>query len=325
MARMRTYEFENEDSEEELPSLADLVGKSKARAPTTSTTSRRGKPMSAKTVDESSTRRNAEVEPARPTTIKKKRVLNSRDDNPLLRPLDRTMKKVEKGEGREKRERSVRVASSELRGGRNENTEPQPEMTGRTKVSDVSKVKSRSTLPLGKTIVEATKPKPIDKPTREIKAQQTRPQEPEPASGTESGSHYDSDGLSDFVMDDDSLFQEEDSEVQMPPPPPRSTRRLVQGRRMGKEESDDDLDFDMKRLTIKDDLPKQKSKEVSHEMELKTLAADFTSEEDFPVKKRVPKKLFEDVRIEPPRRTKEPVPQKKCEPSSDLEDPFTLR
>ena len=40
-----------------------------------------------------------------------------------------------------------------------------------------------------------------------------------------------SDGLSDFVVDDEASLSEADSDFESPPPPPKSTRKLVRGRR----------------------------------------------------------------------------------------------
>jgi hypothetical protein len=58
-----------------------------------------------------------------------------------------------------------------------------------------------------------------------------------------------SDGMSDFVVDDSESLEEEESEIEIPPP--RSVRRLVQGRRPRKE-LEDDLDVKMRKLDIKD-------------------------------------------------------------------------
>jgi hypothetical protein len=74
--------------------------------------------------------------------------------------------------------------------------------------------------------------------------------------GEEQLSEEESDGMSNFIVDDDESLGEEDSEMEMVPPPPRSARRLVRGRRQAKEEMEEtgneneDLEIKMKRLDI---------------------------------------------------------------------------
>lgn len=150
----------------------------------------------------------------------------------------------------------------------------------------------------------------------------------------EDDEHCDSDGLSDFVVDDieSSFLEDEDSVVEMPPPPrpaPRSTRKLVQRRNLKREESfsdDLDSDFGLGKLNIKDDVSQQDSRDSLKQKDLENFTKDFSGDENASEKKSIPRKLFEDVRMEPPKRTKEASPKKKLElASSDIEDPFTLR
>jgi hypothetical protein len=63
-----------------------------------------------------------------------------------------------------------------------------------------------------------------------------------------------SDGMSDFIVDDSESLEEDDSELEVTPPPPKSARRLVQGRRRGKGAESDpaDLELKMRTLDIKD-------------------------------------------------------------------------
>ncbi|CZR57511.1 uncharacterized protein PAC_07400 [Phialocephala subalpina] len=147
----------------------------------------------------------------------------------------------------------------------------------------------------------------------------------EPVSETEEEEEYGSDGISDFIVNDSTFLVEEDSVIEMPPHPPRSTRKLVQGRRRKEqEESDDNLDLGMKKLNIKDDAPARGSREASEEKDLKAFAEEF-SDEEVPTKS-VPRKLFGDVRLEPPKKVNDPSSKKNSYvSSSDVEDPFTLR
>jgi hypothetical protein len=64
-----------------------------------------------------------------------------------------------------------------------------------------------------------------------------------------------SDGMSDFIVDDNESLEEDDSELEMTPPPPKSSRRLVRGRRRGKGDERDpaDLELKMGTLDIEDD------------------------------------------------------------------------
>jgi hypothetical protein len=69
-------------------------------------------------------------------------------------------------------------------------------------------------------------------------------------------SEDESDGISNFIVDDDESLGEEDSEMEMAPPPSRSVRRLVRGRRQVNgemeetENENEDLAIKMKRLDI---------------------------------------------------------------------------
>lgn len=135
-----------------------------------------------------------------------------------------------------------------------------------------------------------------------------------------------SDDLSDFVVNDSTFLECDDSLIEMPPLPPRSTRKLVQGRRWKKEEESDDdgLDLELKKLSIKDDVPIQGSRETSEVNDLEDFAEGY-SDDEVPVKS-VPRKLFGDVRLDPPKKVNDSSPGKNdYAPSSDIEDPFTLR
>ncbi|KAF8866178.1 hypothetical protein BDZ45DRAFT_668030 [Acephala macrosclerotiorum] len=134
-----------------------------------------------------------------------------------------------------------------------------------------------------------------------------------------------SDDLSDFVVNDSTFLECDDSVIETPPPPPRSTRKLIQGRRQKKEEeSDDGLNLELKKLSIKGDVTSQGSRQASEEKNLKDFAEGY-SDDEVPVKS-VPRKLFGDVRLDPPKKTNDSSPRKNgYVSSSDIEDPFTLR
>ncbi|KIN00976.1 hypothetical protein OIDMADRAFT_54116 [Oidiodendron maius Zn] len=67
-------------------------------------------------------------------------------------------------------------------------------------------------------------------------------------------SYDESDGISDFIVDDDDSLREEDSEIEEMPPRQRSARRLVRGRKQVQEEEEEpeDLETKMERLDISD-------------------------------------------------------------------------
>lgn len=67
-------------------------------------------------------------------------------------------------------------------------------------------------------------------------------------------SYNESDGMSDFIVDDDDSLREEDSEIEEMPPRQRSARRLVRGRKQVQEEEEEpeDLETKMERLDISD-------------------------------------------------------------------------
>ncbi|KAE8450037.1 hypothetical protein EG329_007176 [Mollisiaceae sp. DMI_Dod_QoI] len=358
-----------EDSDDELPELEDLVKSLKARArePTRGGKSTKvdvddvvtGNASTGRSNDRASgkedgTKISGVLQGENGRELKKKRVLNQRDDNPLLRPLN------------------VRSASSGLVGKREKTSgkcfkesDGVGNVSGEAKM--VLKMKSRSIAPLDESVSDEEKPTamrkvknsrqndgmrttqprsksrsvtpleepklPEQKPTAETKiktktktraAVQSLQQQKRPAFESESEEDYGSDGLSEFIVHDSTFLEEEDSVVEAPPP---RSRKLVQGRRQKKEEEfdDDDLDLQLQNLNINDFVPGRISREISEEKELKEFA-DGYSDDDIPTKKSVPRKLFEDVRIEPPRRAQEASPQKKCDPpSSDIEDPLTLR
>lgn len=356
-----------EESDDGLPSLEDLT-KNEDRSKGRKTVSRNGVVVSTNKTSfmrGGNEGRNEEKNFGRKERgdreVKKMRVLNQVADNPLLRPLKvekmrfeclgeketsrkgetlREMSRERDGGVRQRlmsrsKSRSVTPAEELISNDDGMAEKPKPRSTivgdgkmiisGKSKFS--SKMRSQDVSSLKETAVAGTNQGAKSKTRKiaDLKPSKRLVVESEP----EPDEYYDSDGLSDFVVDDSSFLESEDSVMNIPPPAPRSCRKLVQGRKIkGGEESDgEDLDLEMKKLNIRDNALAQESRGVSKEKELEAFAKDSSdNDEDSPTNKRIPRKLFEDVRMEPPRRTKEASPTKKFEPaSSDIEDPFTLR
>lgn len=124
-----------------------------------------------------------------------------------------------------------------------------------------------------------------------------------------------SDGMSDFVVDDDDSLEEEDTEIEVPPP--KSVRKLVRGRKPRIDDSDEeDLELRMKNLTV------ERDSSSTLEKALKEL--DLEDSEDNISDKKPTKKPVE-VNTKEPRQRKIIRPSATVLPSSDTEDRFTLR
>lgn len=124
-----------------------------------------------------------------------------------------------------------------------------------------------------------------------------------------------SDGMSDFIVDDDDSLEEENTEIEIPPP--KSVRKLVRGRKPRIGDSDDeDLELRMKNLAV--------DRESSSILEkaLKEVGLD-DSEDDIPKSKLKEKPL--EVNTKKPRQRKYAGPPATVLPSSDTENQFTLR
>jgi len=118
----------------------------------------------------------------------------------------------------------------------------------------------------------------------------------------------DSDGLSDFIVDDSSFMEEEDTVIEEPTP--RSVRKLVKGRRPNRiEDSDEELDERMGKLKVEEDASNSLDKA------LKELNLDDSEDEDL-----MDTRTRKNDQI--PKRHKD---DKEQPASSDIEDPFTLR
>ena len=261
----------------------------------------------------------------------RKRVLNQKNDNPLLRPLSSALSSRESSEvPLPKREKSKDESLKELKSVTKTTTKQAPKALSRD---------ARKEEPSRKTVVaneaKMSAPRERNKATQifdsdedENKATEKDARKPAPKSKSATTPIFDtdedrdsgSDGMSNFIVDD-SLISEEESVLKEVPPSSRSVRRLVQGRMLlNRVESDDEnLGLQMEQLTVKDkDDSLPCSKEISIEKQLEQLADSFNDS---------PPRLFE----QPGRGAKsDPViqPKPKLAPAtsgSDMDDPFILR
>ena len=169
----------------------------------------------------------------------KKRVLKQTSYNPLLRPIVRT---------------HASGASSDLL-----SVPERWKMKSRAKIEDRTIVEKSSPMPPPVKFglveeephgVEATEkmdgPNTVGKKPPKL---ERRDQSDEEEFDDES------DGLSDFIIDDSSFLDEEDSIVEKPSQS-KSLRRLVKGRRPARDHSpaEDELDIRMGQLTVEDDI-----------------------------------------------------------------------
>ncbi|TVY24826.1 HMG box-containing protein [Lachnellula hyalina] len=286
-----------EDSDDEFPDLDGLLqgnGASSGGMSTMreTTTSRDDK--------EAEWKRKSNGKEMEVTTAKKKRVLKRRDDNPLLRPLASTATASEGRKGRAgigiKTSRAVEkevmpaskkkhVTGSDSREKVETRTPPKRRRAEPTRVVDLESEEENDSEILSKPA--RSKIRTFDLETED-----------------------DDDDISDFIVNDSIFLEEEISEIEMPPPPkpPRSARRLVKGRKPEKE--DEELDLGMRKLSMKDEA-------------FDKIARDFGSSEETALFGR----SLKDCQSNDNKPAKDaPRPKKNIpEPSSDIEDSFTLR
>ncbi|KAH8791635.1 SprT-like family-domain-containing protein [Hyaloscypha finlandica] len=200
-----------------------------------------------------------------PKAKARKRVLNQKSDNPLLRPFDCASSEL-LGEG-SRRKGKVLVSETTL-----------PAVMKSIESEDEDANQARKTA-RGK-IVRKT-------------AEKTRATPPLKVESEEEDFGLDSDGLSDFIVDDSTFLEEEDTVIEEPAP--RSVRRLVKGRKSNRVQVSDDegLDLRMGKLKVEDDASKTKTKKCPKGIQFKI-----------------------------PRQSKN---DEAAPASSDFEDPFTLR
>jgi hypothetical protein len=237
-------------------------------------------------------------------SIVKKRVLSRMSDNPLLRPISSASSELMGEVQKDGEEKEVRDEFKEIR------------MKASSKVgldADQEELEKLAALPR-KTAASRSKE------SRKV-ASKGHPKQTPIFESDEEGFGEESDGLSDFIVNDSTFFEEEDSVIEMPPP--RSVRRLVKGRRPAKDEDDyEDLDMRMKKLAV-DDEPVKKFRKVSVEKHLEDFEDSSSDRQTLP-RTKLPKKTQGNT--SQPRE--EPVPKQKAPiiaPSSDIDDPFTLR
>lgn len=157
---------------------------------------------------------------------------------------------------------------------------------------------------------------PKSKPRRERKV--TEEQKLDPFSETdeeEQPSDDESDGMSDFIVDDDESLGEDDSNIEKIPPTLRSARRLFRGRRQvqeGKEESED-LEIKMERLDITVGDIMSNLEDSSHEVAISSEESDCEVSQ--------PEKAYKES-AKPTRGTKE-AEKRASKAVSDTEEAFT--
>jgi len=271
-----------EDSEDEFPDLDKLL--------------RGDIPARGKEATGSTTRSRETGNCEEKGTTKKKRALKRRDDNPLLKPLA-----FQEDGGRRVKSRAKpveRVLAERSRSKSVESEGMQEEAHGTT----ASRRNGKKATP----ILDSDEDEEV-----ENRVPSTRPRSKGPVV-LDLETEDESDGLSDFIVNDSTFVEEEPSEngIPLPSNPPRSVRRLVKGRRRKAE--DEELELDMKGLMVKDDTSDK-------------IARDFGGSEDgnsiFPARgskgsQRTKSNAVKDV----------PRPKKKVlEPGSDIEDAYTLR
>lgn len=153
---------------------------------------------------------------------------------------------------------------------------------------------------------KSAKTRQAQKPAKKVKSRL-----PPKAESDEEDFRLDSDGLSDFIVDDSTFLEEENTTIEEPAP--RSVRRLIKGRRQNRVEDSDDEESGKQ-------MGKVKIEDVSTTLEKALRQLDLDDSED----EREPKTKFtsKDIHSKVPRRGRD---DKAPPASSDIDDPFTLR
>ena len=228
----------------------------------------------------------------------KKRVLKQTSENPLLRPLPRT---------------NISTATSVLL-----------RVPERSKPENLAKKGGKAEVRRNLSNPLPVEPKSTKEDSCEVRA--TKRVNRRNAAGknrlktdrryhtSEDDFEDESDGLSDFIVDDSALLEEEQLMVEKPAP--RPARRLVKGRRPVEDHLDkDQLDSRMRQLTVEDGL----SRDLRDESGL--------NEDDALFRRSQASKPVGETRskMSRPEKDKENASKKPSESNSDSEDPFTLR
>lgn len=300
----------------------------------------------------------------------RKRVLNQKSDNPLLRPFDsassdlpgeplrrkgrgldsrrqtlakkdgNVLEKVPRGRSPEQQHEATREDITTQQKNNNPIQSIEPEIGDRSRVRKAkSQAKNSSTKQVGRPKNEEAKENkeyertrsthvesnefedenfdPFRKPSkhRQVRNTAERPRKSSSpkVESEEEDFGLDSDGLSDFIVDDSTFMEEEDTVIEEPAP--RSVRRLVKGRRPNRIEESDDEDLDPQTGKLK----VEESTANTLEKALKELNLDDSDDEDLPEAKT--RKNPKDIQHKVPRRNKD---DKATLASSDIEEPFTL-
>jgi hypothetical protein len=232
-------------------------------------------------------------------TRPKKRILNQKNDNPLLRPLGNST--------RDHLSPDISDISIKVRSKEDARTNKARQPDPSTRQSTPEEQPQTNT----KVSRPKVEKKPAPKATKKALPRYDSTEEED----------YSSDGLSDFIVNDSSFL---DDESVVEAPAPKSTRRLVRGRKPRSEDSDDeDLGVQMKKLTFNDD-PFTGSSEVSRERDLREFADNYEAENSPPPKP--PKKVSEETRSNSTEGEKvHSTLSRPLTSSSEIDNPFTLR
>jgi hypothetical protein len=181
------------------------------------------------------------------------------------------------------------------------------------------KIKEVTALEQGRlTTKESTEDEDSNQKRKTVKTRQARKpakkvesRSPPKAESDEEDFGLDSDGLSDFIVDDSTFLEEEDTIIEEPAP--RSVRRLIKGRRQNRVEDSDDEESGKQMGKVKiDDISTTLEKALRH------LDLDDSEDEGEPKTKFTSK----DIHSKVPRRGRD---DKAPPASSDIDNPFTLR
>jgi hypothetical protein len=267
----------------------------------------------------------------------RKRILNQKSDNPLLRPLSGASSElVGEGSKRKGRAMSVKEVRKMSRNGskilasnyeqQNEETrESQAERTKERRAAEESRSKPIQPIETEEGVLEevtrsknergTAKSKQVRKTVEKTRSKAT------PKFESDEDFGLDSDGLSDFIVDDSTFLEEEDTIIEAPPP--RSVRRFVKGRKPTRNEVSDDEDLGLRmgilKLSVEDD-PSTSLEKALKGLDLEDSGDMFSDNEE--VLEPKPKKS---LKIKAPKQPKNEGEKKASPSNSDVEDPFTLR
>lgn len=265
----------------------------------------------------------------------RKRVLNQKSDNPLLRPLSGKSSDIV-GEGSKRKGRGMcvkevrkmskngpEILASNSEHENEEDREGPDESTMERKRAEKSRSEIMESIESeGEVLEEVTRSKnekSTAKSKQVRKAVEKLGSKPNPKfESDEEDFGLDSDGLSDFIVDDSTFLEEEDTIIEAPPP--RSVRRLVKGRKLTRNEESDDEDLGLGMGKLK--LGVEEDASTSLEKALKELDLENLGSDNEDCWEARPKK---GLKMKAPKRPKDEEEKKAAPPSSDIEDPFTLR